>query len=124
MTSCIPVDFYLQHVRLISNQYDDDAEDARQLQLLERELRISNQASTCADVARYYGVTFFDGDCLICLELLDISLDRLYKIVHRLARRRFCENVLGLVGITVLRALNCLKQLVIMHRGMCRNREL
>lgn len=76
------------------------------------------EASSCEEVVRFYGVTFYEGDCLICMEYLDISLDKLYKIVHRIAGQAFNEDVLGIVGITILKALNNLKSLKhIIHRG-------
>ena len=56
-------DSYFQRVRLISNIYDDH-EDEHQLRLLEKEIRIIKAASTCAEVARFYGTIFQGGDCL------------------------------------------------------------
>lgn len=52
------------------------------------------------------------------MELMDISLDKLNHLVHERSKERFDENVLGSIGVTVLKALNCLKQLShIIHRG-------
>ncbi|KAI6240975.1 Protein kinase domain-containing protein [Aphelenchoides fujianensis] len=108
----------VKRVRLVSNQYDDH-EDQRQMKQLEKEVQMIQEASACAEVVRFYGVTFHEGDCLILMEFLDVSLERLYKIVHRLAKKTFSEDVLGCVGVTVLRALNCLKRLKqIIHRDV------
>lgn len=52
------------------------------------------------------------------MELMDVSLDKLYRIVHGVAKQPFNEDVLGSVGVTVLKALTCLKRLNrIIHRG-------
>jgi hypothetical protein len=52
------------------------------------------------------------------MEYMDISLDKLYRIVHQVAKQSFNEDVLGIIGITVLRALDNLKKLKhIIHRG-------
>ncbi|CAD5221116.1 unnamed protein product [Bursaphelenchus xylophilus] len=108
----------VKRVRLISNLYED-IEDQRRMRQLQNEVQMIKEASTCPEVVRFYGVTFHEGDCLICMELMDISLDRLYNIVHQVARTSFDENVLGSVGVTVLKALDCLKKLKhIIHRDV------
>ncbi|KAI6188087.1 hypothetical protein M3Y98_00315700 [Aphelenchoides besseyi] len=107
----------VKRVRLISNQFDD-CEDQRRMKQLEKEVKMIQEASACQEVVRFYGVTFHEGDCLICMEFMDISLEKLYKIVHRISKKPFHEDVLGTIGVTVLRALNSLKQLKhIIHRG-------
>jgi hypothetical protein len=35
------------------------------------------------------------------MELMDLSLEKLYKIVCRLAKEPFDETVLGIIGVTV-----------------------
>jgi hypothetical protein len=35
------------------------------------------------------------------MELMDLSLDKLYKIVHNIAKEKFDETVLGICGVTV-----------------------
>ncbi|KAI6215033.1 hypothetical protein M3Y94_00337400 [Aphelenchoides besseyi] len=108
----------VKRVRLISNQFDD-CEDQRRMKQLEKEVKMIQEASACQEVVRFYGVTFHEGDCLICMEFMDISLEKLYKIVHRISKKPFHEDVLGTIGVTVLRALNNLKQLKhIIHRDV------
>jgi hypothetical protein len=45
---------------------------------------------------------------MICMELMDISLERMYKTVRRMGSK-FSEDVLGIVGVTV-RLLADIKQ--------------
>ena len=66
------------------------------------------------------------------MELMDLSLEKLYKTVYRVAKENFDETVLGIIGVTVrtvfsincykilkvLNALNDLKEVKrIIHRG-------
>uniref|UniRef100_A0A914H2L6 mitogen-activated protein kinase kinase n=1 Tax=Globodera rostochiensis TaxID=31243 RepID=A0A914H2L6_GLORO len=107
--------------RLKSLSRFDDSDDVHPMRQLQKEVRAIQDASTGAtpDVVRYFGLTFHEGDCLICMELMDLSLERLYKLVHGVAKEHFEEVVLGITGITVLNALNDLKELKrIIHRDV------
>uniref|UniRef100_A0A183CA91 mitogen-activated protein kinase kinase n=1 Tax=Globodera pallida TaxID=36090 RepID=A0A183CA91_GLOPA len=110
----------VKRVRVLTNRFDD-SDDVHPMRQLQKEVRAIQDASTGAtpDVVRYYGLTFHEGDCLICMELMDLSLERLYKLVHGVAKEHFEEVVLGITGITVLNALNDLKELKrIIHRDV------
>lgn len=53
------------------------------------------------------------------MELMDLCLEKLYKIVHNIAKEPFNEWIFGIIAVSVLSALNCLKQLKsIIHRGL------
>lgn len=43
----------------------------------------------------------FQGDCWICMELMDTSLDKFYKIVHEKLNQRIPESFLGKVTMAV-----------------------
>ncbi|KAJ1359800.1 hypothetical protein KIN20_018601 [Parelaphostrongylus tenuis] len=59
------------------------------------------------------------GDALVCMELMDISLERLYMAVHQLGYPAFDENTLGSVAINTIIALNHMKsQYHIIHRDV------
>jgi serine/threonine protein kinase len=121
----------VKRVRLISNQFDDKDEEKRTKQLMQEIKMIQGnfsviftnnfsflEASSCEEAVQFFGVTFWEGDCLICMEYMDISLDKLYRIVHNLAKESFNEDVLGIIAVTLLGALNNLKKLKhIIHRG-------
>lgn len=90
----------------------------RLIRQLKNEVETIKDAATCHDVVAFYGVTFKEGDCYICMELMSTSLEKVYKAVHHMGER-FNEDVLGIIGVTVLDALNCLKKLKgIMHRDV------
>uniref|UniRef100_A0A8R1DLU7 mitogen-activated protein kinase kinase n=1 Tax=Caenorhabditis japonica TaxID=281687 RepID=A0A8R1DLU7_CAEJA len=59
------------------------------------------------------------GDCCICMELMDISLDALYKRVYTVKHSRLLENVVGHITVCTVDALDYLKkELKIMHRDV------
>ncbi|KAI6177182.1 Dual specificity mitogen-activated protein kinase kinase 2 [Aphelenchoides bicaudatus] len=108
----------VKRVRLISNQFDDRDEEKRTKQLVQ-EIKIIQEVSLHSEIVKFFGVTFFEGDCLICMEYMDISLDKLYRIVYKLAKQSFNEDVLGTIAVTLLKALNNLKKFNhIIHRDV------
>uniref|UniRef100_A0A8R1HZ88 mitogen-activated protein kinase kinase n=1 Tax=Caenorhabditis japonica TaxID=281687 RepID=A0A8R1HZ88_CAEJA len=59
------------------------------------------------------------GDCWICMELMDISLDALYKRVYTVKNSRLHENVVGHITVCTVDALDYLKkELKIIHRDV------
>lgn len=108
----------VKSLRLVTNKFDD-CDDTRALKQLQNEVRAIQDASACPEVVFFYGLTFNEGDCLICMELMDLSLEKLYKIVHEIAKEKFDETVFGIIGCLILSALNNLKQLKrIIHRDV------
>ncbi|VDN57772.1 unnamed protein product, partial [Dracunculus medinensis] len=107
----------VKKVRIISGKCDD-GETNRSLQRLRLEIDAINRASDCPQIVRFYGLTFHEGDCLVCMELMDISLEKLYHTVHNLFGV-FDERILGHVAVSVLKALNHLKnEIQIIHRDV------
>ncbi|VIO87856.1 Serine/threonine-protein kinase F42G10.2, putative [Brugia malayi] len=83
--------------------------------LMELEAIMSSQ---CENIVRFYGAIFTEGDCWICMELMDISLENLYKIVYE---KGSClpENMIGYVAVSTVNALSYLKEdLRIIHRDV------
>lgn len=50
-------------------------------------------------------VTFPQGDCWICMELMDTSLDKFYKFIYERMHERLPENMLGKITVAVSRCL-------------------
>lgn len=44
------------------------------------DLDVVMKSSDCAYIVTFYGAIFKEGDCWICMELMAISLDKLYKV--------------------------------------------
>jgi len=53
------------------------------------DLNISMRSTKCPYVVISYGAMFQGGDVWICMELLDISLDKFYKKVPSLILHKF-----------------------------------
>ena len=72
-------------------------------------------------IVNFYGVKFNyePADCLICMELMDSSLDKFYKHVYKVKNEEIPENFLAKVCVATLNALNYLKEKhKIIHRDV------
>ncbi|KAL6722618.1 kinase domain protein [Ancylostoma duodenale] len=108
----------VKRVRIVSSGVDDAA-SSRSMKRLKQEVDAIKSASNCKQIVQFYGITFHEGDGLVCMELMDISLERLYTAVHGLGYAMFDENTLGSVAINVIIALNHMKsQYHIIHRDV------
>lgn len=63
-------------------------------------------------VVKFYGVKFNNepADCLICMELMDTSLEKFYKFVYTQKKEEIPENILGKVVVATISALDYLKE--------------
>ncbi|CAF0792866.1 unnamed protein product [Brachionus calyciflorus] len=63
-------------------------------------------------VVKFYGVKFNNepADCLICMEIMDASLEKFYKFVYDKKHQELPESFLGKVCVATLNALNYLKE--------------
>ena len=67
---------------------------------------------------RFYGYLVAEGDIWICMELMDISLDRLYPPIYK-AGEKITEDILGKISFSIVSALHYLhKQLGVVHRDV------
>lgn len=62
------------------------------------DLDISMRSSDCPFTVQFYGALFMEGDVWICMEVMDMSLDKFYDKVYK-NNREIPETILG--GITV-----------------------
>ncbi|PIC16281.1 hypothetical protein B9Z55_022939 [Caenorhabditis nigoni] len=71
------------------------------------------------NIVKFYGAIFSEGDCWICMELMDISMDLLYRRVYNVKGSRLNENVIGHITVCTVDALDYLKkELKIIHRDV------
>ena len=74
--------------------------------------------SDCPYIVDFYGAMFRQGDVMICMEVMDISLDKLYRRVAK-ANQLMPEDVLWTIAFSVLSALKYLHQVLrIIHRDV------
>ncbi|KAK7002889.1 Dual specificity mitogen-activated protein kinase kinase 4 [Biomphalaria glabrata] len=93
-------------------------EERDQKQLL-MDLDVVMRSNDCPYIVQFYGALFKEGDCWICMELMDISLDKFYKFVYSELHEFIPEDILGKITVATVKALNYLKEkLKIIHRDV------
>ncbi|GMT05902.1 hypothetical protein PENTCL1PPCAC_28076, partial [Pristionchus entomophagus] len=110
----------VKRVRIISNR-NDDHESNTSLKQVKNEINAIRAASKCDEIVQFFGVTFNEGDCWVCMELMDASLEQIYHAVHGsvLQWNFFDELVLGSIAVSAIRGLDHLKtQQNIIHRDV------
>lgn len=93
-------------------------DEKEQKQLL-MDLEVVMKSNECPYIVQFYGALFKEGDCWICMELMDTSLDKFYKFIYEKLRQRIPEKIIGKITVATVKALNYLKeQLMIIHRDV------
>lgn len=82
------------------------------------DLDISMRTSDCPYTVHFYGAMFREGDVMICMEVMDISLDKFYARAFN-NNKPIPEDVLGKVAFAVISALEYLHtKLQVIHRDV------
>ncbi|XP_076544373.1 dual specificity mitogen-activated protein kinase kinase 4 [Osmia lignaria lignaria] len=93
--------------------------DEREQKQLLMDLEVVMKSNECPCIVQFYGALFKEGDCWICMELMDTSLDIFYKFIHEVLKERIPERILGKITVATVKALNYLKEkLRIIHRDV------
>ncbi|GJQ73749.1 Mkk4 [Trypoxylus dichotomus] len=93
-------------------------DEKEQNQLL-MDLEVVMKSNSCNYIVQFYGALFKEGDCWICMELMDTSLDKFYKFICERLEQRIPEPILGKITVATVKALNYLKEkLAIIHRDV------
>lgn len=93
-------------------------DEKEQKQLL-MDLEVVMKSNDCPYIVQFYGAIFKEGDCWICMEIMDTSLDKFYKFVYEKQHQRIPEAILGKITVATVKALNYLKdKLNIIHRDV------
>ena len=72
-------------------------------------------------VVKFYGVKFNNepADCLICMELMDTSLEKFYKFVYGVRKEEIPESILGKIAVATVSGLDYLREKhSIIHRDV------
>lgn len=92
-------------------------DEKEQKQLL-MDLEVVMKSNDCNFIVQFYGALFKEGDCWICMELMDTSLDKFYKFIMD-QNKRIPESILAKITVATVHALNYLKEkLKIIHRDV------
>jgi len=59
------------------------------------DLDISMRSANCPFTVQFYGALFREGDVWICMEVMDISLDKLYPAVEKQKKGGIPEGILA-----------------------------
>ncbi|XP_013108655.1 dual specificity mitogen-activated protein kinase kinase 4 [Stomoxys calcitrans] len=93
-------------------------DEKEQKQLL-MDLEVVMKSNDCNFIVQFYGALFKEGDCWICMELMDTSLDKFYKYIFEHKNQRIPESILAKITVATVHALNYLKEkLKIIHRDV------
>uniref|UniRef100_A0A0N5B0U7 mitogen-activated protein kinase kinase n=1 Tax=Syphacia muris TaxID=451379 RepID=A0A0N5B0U7_9BILA len=85
--------------------------------LIRRELEAIIE-SKCENIVQFYGAIFTEGCCWICMELMDLSLEKLYCSVFAVDMQ-LPEEILGYITVSTVNSLSYLKEaLKIIHRDV------
>lgn len=64
------------------------------------DLDISMRSSDCPYTVQFYGALFREGDVWICMEVMDMSLDKFYARAYS-HQRSIPEDILGKITVAV-----------------------
>jgi len=82
------------------------------------DLDVAMRSLECPYTVHFYGAMFRDGDVWICMEVMDTSLDRLYKSM-KAQGNSMLESELAQVSFSIVSALHYLhQQLRVIHRDV------
>lgn len=83
------------------------------------DLDVSMRTGSCPYTVSFYGALFREGDVWICMEVMDTSLDKFYKMVFDKEKTVIPEEILGKIANTVVKALHYLQmELKVIHRDV------
>ncbi|XP_052787176.1 dual specificity mitogen-activated protein kinase kinase 6-like isoform X2 [Mya arenaria] len=82
------------------------------------DLDISMRSGSCRYTVTFYGALFREGDVMICMEVMDASLDKFYQTVFKHGHT-IPEQILAKVSYAVIKALDYLHtELKVIHRDV------
>uniref|UniRef100_A0A914ESH1 mitogen-activated protein kinase kinase n=1 Tax=Acrobeloides nanus TaxID=290746 RepID=A0A914ESH1_9BILA len=106
---------HIPHSRHTTN--DDNM---RKLIELVREIIKIQKLSRCPNIVICYGVCLYDGQALICMEQMDMSLRNVFEKVHQLGNRNMFheEKLLAFVAVAIVDALVYCNEAKMIHRDV------
>jgi len=102
--------FAVKHIK-----HQDDPNERKAMM---KDLEVNRKTKECPFTVEFYGALFREGEVLICMEVMDVSLEQYYKAAHRIAIG-MPRDILAEVSYAVLEAIKFLREvLTIMHRDV------
>jgi serine/threonine protein kinase len=88
----------VKRVRIINRAAGDgggDHESEMNKKRLDAELNAIRRSSECPQIVKFYGTIDDEGSRLVCMELMDISLENVYRTVYSILEEKFPEDLIG-----------------------------
>jgi len=90
----------------------------KEQQRLMMDLDVAMRSSTCQYTVHFYGALFREGDVWICMEVMDTSLDKFYRMIYP-KDQKIPEEILGKIAVSVIKGLHYLQsELKVIHRDV------
>ncbi|VDK62870.1 unnamed protein product [Onchocerca ochengi] len=100
-------------VKRIHSQINDESQKRMLV-----ELQACMKSDCCAQMVRFYGAMFREGDVWICMEVMDMSLDKFYRMCFD-SRGPLPEMFIAKCALSVVEGLNFMKeQMNLIHRDV------
>ena len=80
-------------------------------------VKVVMDSSDCPYIVQFYGAIFKEGDCWICMELMDSSLDKFYHFIFDDLQQTLPEAVIGELSNEKFK--NYLKQISHLRQDHC-----
>lgn len=106
-------------IRIPHSKVDNPDEQQKILGLV-REVTNLRSLSTNPNIITCFGVCLHDGQALICMEQMDMSLKDVYKKIHAKSEDNqvFPEKLLGCIAVSLVDALAACKKINVIHRDV------
>lgn len=107
----------IKSIHLPYSKYNKEYNDRKSRLKREVDLHLTLRENKCDHIVKFYGICIDKSNALICLELMDMSLHDLYVKIHE-KNGYFPEDLLGCIGVSIIKALIACKNEDIIHRDV------
>lgn len=114
-----PIDIRMavKFIRIQHKRYQG-REKAEKVRQITNEIVHSLKLPRSPHIVNLYGLCHYEGELLLCMELMDFSLTALYQMAHEAEDARFPEELLGAIVASVINALLYCRRHGIKHRDI------
>ena len=106
----------VKHLIIPRSQHDDETTQLRFRKLL-REIENFRKLWQHPNIVDFYGICVYEGQALICMELMDLSLKHLYMNVHK-SKENVPEELVGYIAVKMIDAMVFCKRNGFIHRDI------
>lgn len=110
----------MKTIRITHGRYQEK-EKYSKIRKLIKEVKNFQILSNHKNIVDFYGLCINDGEAIICMELMDLSLYDLYNIFYGSSDGHsiiFPEHIIGYTAVQIINALSYCKSKNLMHRDL------